>query len=79
MLAKLDEPKKTKQVDKSKQDEPPKEARNEFKGRCFICNEVGHMKRDCTGKSFKPITNFYCYNWHGYGHKIVEYLGTLNL
>ena len=30
------------------------------------------MKRDCTGKPFKPITNFYCYNCHGYGHKEVE-------
>ena len=30
------------------------------------------MKRDCTCKSFKPITNFYCYNYHGYGHKVVD-------
>ena len=30
------------------------------------------MKRDCTGKSFKPITNFYCYNCHGYGHKAID-------
>ena len=30
------------------------------------------MNRDCIGKSFKPITNFYCYNCHGYGHKVVD-------
>ena len=30
------------------------------------------MKRDFTGKSFIPITNFYCYNCHGYGHKEIE-------
>ena len=30
------------------------------------------MKRNCTGKSFKLITNFYCYNCRGYGHKVVE-------
>ena len=70
---KHDEPKKIEKVDKPKQDEPPKEVRWDFRGRCFICNEVGHMKRDCIGKSFKPITNFNCYNHHGYGHKIVEY------
>ena len=72
LSAKHDEPKKIEQVDKPKQDELPKEVRHEFRGRCFICNKVGHMKRDCTGKSFKPITNFYCYNCHGYGHKVVE-------
>ena len=30
------------------------------------------MKRDCIGKSFEPITNFYFYNFHGYGHKEVD-------
>ena len=30
------------------------------------------MKRDCIGKSFKPIINFYCYNCHGFGHKEVD-------
>ena len=69
---KHDEPKKIEQVDKPKQDEPPKEVRHEFRGRCFICNEVVHMKRYFTSKSFKPITNFYCYNFHGYGHKEVD-------
>lgn len=69
---KHDEPKKTEQVDKAKKDEPPKEVRHELRGRCFICNEVGHIKRDCTSKSFKPITNLYCYRCHGYGHKVVN-------
>ena len=54
---KFDEHKKIGQVDKPKQDEPPKEVRHKLRGRCFICNETGHMKRDYTGKSFKPITN----------------------
>ena len=63
---KHDEPKKRKKVESSK------EARHEFRGRCFICNEVGHMKRDCTGKSLKPITNFYCYNCHGYGDREID-------
>ena len=30
------------------------------------------MKINCVGKSFKPITNFYCYNCHGFGHKVVD-------
>ena len=30
------------------------------------------MKRDFIGKSFIPITNFYCYNCHGCGDKAVE-------
>ena len=30
------------------------------------------MKRDCIGKSFKPIINFYCYNCHSYGHKAID-------
>ena len=30
------------------------------------------MKRDCIGNSFKPITNFYCYNCHSYEHKVVD-------
>ena len=32
------------------------------------------MKRDCTGKCFKPITSFYCYNCHGFGQKAVYYM-----
>ena len=72
MSKKFDEPKAIEKVYQPKKDDSPKEVRHEFKGRCFICNEFGHMKRDCTSKSFKPITNFYCYNCHGYGHKEVD-------
>ena len=46
--------------------------RYEFKGICYACNEIGHVKRDCIGKSFKPITDFFCYNCHGFGHKVVN-------
>lgn len=27
------------------------------------CDELEHTKDDCKGKSFKPISNFYCHNW----------------
>ena len=43
--------------------------RYEFRGRCNTFNEVGHMKRDCTDKSFKHVKDFYCYNCHGIGHR----------
>lgn len=69
---KHDDPKEIEKGDKPKKDEPSKEVKYEFRGRCFICNEVSHMKRDCTGNYFKPITNYYCYNYHGYGHKVVD-------
>ena len=65
LSVKHDEPKKIEQVDKPKQDEPPKEVRRDFRARCFICDEVGNMKRDFIGNSFKPIINFYCYDYHG--------------
>ena len=29
------------------------------------------MKKDCTGKQFKPL-NGYCYNCHGFGHRTIE-------
>jgi hypothetical protein len=46
--------------------------RYEFKGIFFTCNEVGHMKRDCKGKAFKHVKDFYCYNYHCIGHKAVD-------
>ena len=46
--------------------------RYEFKGRWYACNEVGHMKRNCKGKSFKLVIDFYCYNYHGFGHRVVN-------
>ena len=27
---------------------------------------------DCKGKSFKPISKFYCHKCHGYGHYVVD-------
>ena len=30
------------------------------------------MKRYCTSNSFKPITNFYFYNFHGYGYREID-------
>lgn len=69
---KHNEPKKIEQVNKPKQYEPSKEVKHELKGRCFICNKFGHMKRDFIGKSFKTITNLYCYNCCDYGHKEVD-------
>ena len=50
----LDEPKKV---------ESPKETRYELRGKCFSCNEIGHMKRDCTNKSFNHVKDFYCHNF----------------
>ncbi|WP_044909110.1 hypothetical protein, partial [[Clostridium] innocuum] len=57
-----------KEEESPKQEESPKGMQREFKGRCFACNTIGHMKRDCTGKQFKPL-NGYCYNCHGFGHR----------
>ena len=60
--------KKPKEVEKNKEveilDEPkhvetPKETRYEFRGKCFLCNKIGHIKRDCTNKSFNHVKNFY--------------------
>ena len=33
---------------KPKQVEFPKKTRYEFRGKCFSCNEIGHMKKNCT-------------------------------
>ena len=30
------------------------------------------MKRNCTNKSFNHVTNFYCDNCHGTGHKEID-------
>ena len=35
-------------LDEPKQVESPKETRYEFRGKCFSCNEIGHMKINCT-------------------------------
>ena len=51
--------------------ESPKETEYEFRGKCFLCNEIGHMKRDCTNKSFNHVKDFYCHNCHGMGHNAI--------
>ena len=40
--------------------------RKESHVRCFTCDEPRHIEDDCKGKSFKPISNFYCHNCHGH-------------
>ena len=59
-------------MDEPKHVEIPKETRYEFKGTCFLCNEIGHMKRDCTNKSFNHVKEFYCHNCHGMGHNEID-------
>ena len=59
-------------MDEPNQVESPKETRNEFRGKCFSCNEIGHMKRDCTNKSFNHVKDFYCHNFHGMGHNAID-------
>ena len=55
----IDHFEKSKEFD---QDETPREMRQESHVRCFTCDEVGHTKNDCVGKSSKPISKFYCHN-----------------
>ena len=57
----------------SDQDETPSETRKESHVRCFTCDEPRHIEDDYKGKSFKPISKFYCHNCHGYGHNAVDY------
>ena len=42
----VEQNKKVEILDEPKQVESPKAARYEFRGKCFLCNEIGHMKRD---------------------------------
>ena len=62
-IKKLDEPKKI---------ESPKETSYEFRDKKISCNEIGHMKRDYTNKSFNHVMNFYCHNCHAVGHKEID-------
>ena len=73
MTTKHDQPKKIEKIDRPKQDKPPREVRHDVRGWCFTCNEVGHMKIDYTCMYFKPVTNFYYDNCHGYGQKEEDY------
>ena len=60
---KTNEVEKNKEVeilDEPKQVETPKETRYEFRGKCFLFNEIVHMKRDCTNKPFNHVKDFHC-------------------
>ena len=59
-------------MDEPKQVESTKETRYEFRGKCFSCNEIGHMKRDFTNKSFNHVKDFYCHNCHRMGHNAID-------
>ena len=59
-------------MDEPKQVESPKETRYEFRGKCFLYNETGHIKRDCTKKLFNHVKDFYCHNCHGMDHKAID-------
>ena len=56
-------------MDESEHVETPKETRYEFRGKCFLCNEIGHRKRDCTNMTFNHVKDFYC---HGMGHNALD-------
>ena len=64
--------KEVKILDEQKHVETPKETMYEFRGKCFLCNEIGHMKRDCTNKSFNHVKDFYCHNCFGMGHNEID-------
>ena len=68
-----DKPKEVEILDEPKQVESPKETRYEFRGKCFLCNEIGHMKRDCTNKSFNHVKDFYYHNCHGMGDNAIDF------
>ena len=55
-------------LDEPKYVETPNEIRYEFRGKCFLCNEIHHITRDCTNKLFNHVKDFYCHNYHVMGH-----------
>jgi hypothetical protein len=40
-----------------------------FRGRCFGCNKLGHMKKYCKNKTVPKFFLGYCFNCWRYGHK----------
>ena len=38
----------------------------------FLCNEIGHMKRNYTNKSFNHVMKFYYHNCDGIGHNAID-------
>lgn len=69
----VEQDKEAKILDEPKQVQSPKETRYEFRGKYFLYNEISHMKRNCTNKSFNNVKDFYCHNFHGMGHKAIYY------
>ena len=59
-------------MDEPKYVETPKEIRSEFRGKCFLCNEIGHINIDCTNTSFNHVKDFYYHNCHGMGHNAID-------
>ena len=59
-------------MDEPKHVESPTETRYEFRGKLFSCDEIGHMKRDYTKKSFNHVKDFYCHNCHGMVHNAID-------
>ena len=68
----LEKNKEVEILDEPKQVEIPKTTRYEFIGKCFLFNEIGHMKRDCSNKSFNHVKDFYCNNCHVMGHNVID-------
>ena len=46
----VEQNKEVKILDESRHVESLKATKYQFKGKCFLYNEIGHMKRDCTNK-----------------------------
>ena len=74
-----DKPKEVKKIneveilDELKQLKTPKTNTYEIRGKCFLCNEIGHIKKDCTDKTFNHVKDFYCHNCHSMGHNAIDF------
>lgn len=58
----------SKKVKESNQD-----MKNKRKESFTWCAEPKDIEVNCKGKSIKPISKFYCQNYHGYGHYVVDF------
>ena len=45
---------------------------NKIKESYVWCDEPEGTEVNYKGKSFKPISKFYCHNFHGYGHYAID-------
>lgn len=57
--------------DEPKQFGPPKVVKWEFTLKFYACNEIGHLKKDCTSNYTNPVS-IYCYKCNAYIHKAIE-------